>query len=190
MNAVPNTNPDQKPDRARTPVQTRVRPATHTGSRYAQWYGSKESPAPIPARAAMTVRRGRLTLPPDHVRRCAGRVPGASNVRHRAERGMRAPRAGGSGAPRQGPDATRVRALRTDTVSAGCGDRGRCLLGAGLSFVSHPAEQHRPPGTASHPGSWYPTRSRGHLDVSTLRRPARWNGADTVAAALAVSTGR
>src|SRR4051794_7546105 len=96
MNAVPNTNPDQKPDRARTPVQTRVRPATHTGSRYAQWYGSKERPAPIPARAAMTVRRGRLTLPPDHVRRCAGRVPGASNVRHRAERGMRAPRAGGS----------------------------------------------------------------------------------------------
>src|SRR3954469_8991933 len=118
MNAVPNTKPSQNPPRGRTVVQSRVSAVTQSGSRYAQWYGSKESPAPIPARAAMTVRRGRLTLPPDHVRRCAGRVPGASNVRHRAERGMRAPRAGGSGAPRQGPDATRVRALRTDTVSA------------------------------------------------------------------------
>src|SRR4051794_41868967 len=77
MNAVPNTNPSQNPPRGRTVVQSRVSAATQRGSRYAQWYGSNASPAPIPARAAMTVRRGRLTLPPDQVRRCAGGGAGA-----------------------------------------------------------------------------------------------------------------
>ncbi len=162
MNAVPNTS------RARTRRAGARAQHEQRQHRHGEWQQERRGgTARRPAR-----RRLRRREPP-----AAG-----PNLRTSSSQTVTDPLPRDRPQPSEPRDAKRARTLRTDHASAGCGGRGRCLLGAGLLFVCHPSQSRRPPGTAAHPGSWYPTRSRGHLDVSTRRRPARWNSEKTVGA--------